>query len=360
MSASGRHRGATALAAVLTAGVVAASGGGDGDARGVEATSPPPPVAEVGPSTAPPGTPTTSSTASPTSAIEGSWRQATDAPLALTEVAAAPFAGAVWTAGGLDAEGQAVAAVQVYDPTFDAWSEGPTLPQAVHHSELVSAGDRLYLLGGYAGAGFATPVAAVAVLDASTGRWQPAPPLPEPRAAGAAAWDGQRVVYGGGVGPGGVADEVWALQDGGWSRLGSLSQAREHLAAAGDGHGRVWFLAGRDGGLTSNLSAVDLAEGGQVSPAGSLPTARGGAGGFYAGPEIGACAAGGESADGTFAEVECLNADGRVTVLPELGVPRHGAGTAVLDGTALVLLGGPEPGLSTSGAVEALALPTGS
>src|SRR5665811_1615545 len=59
---------------------------------------------------------------------------------------------------------------------------------------------------------------------------------------------------------------------------------------------------------------------------------------------------------GTFAAVECIDAQGEITVLADLAVPRHGTGAAVLDGMALVLLGGPEPGLSTSGAVELLHL----
>ena len=284
------------------------------------------------------------------------WRQGTPAPLPLTEVAAAPFAGGAWTAGGLDAQGAAVSSVQVYDLTFDAWSEGPALPRAVHHSALVAAGDRLYLLGGYEGSGFDAPTAEVAVLEASSGQWQPAPSLPEARAAGAAAWDGQRLVYAGGVGPDGPVGDVWALEDGNWTVLGKLSQPREHLAAASDGAGSVWLLGGRVGGLDTNLATVELVQGGEVVAAGTLPTARGGVSGFYAGPGIGACAVGGEQPTGTFAAVECVDAQGKTTVLADLTVPRHGTGAAVLDGMALVLLGGPEPGLSTSGAVELLHL----
>lgn len=285
------------------------------------------------------------------------WSLHAEAPSPLTEVAAAAFAGQLWVAGGYAPDGTPVDTVQVYDPALDAWSPGPPLPEPVHHAAMVSTGDRLYLLGGYIEAD-GTPTDAVRVLDPAVGSWEDGPSLPEPRAAGAAAYDGTRVVYGGGVGPQGAAAEVDALEDGQWRPLGVLATAREHLAAASDGDGSVWFLGGRRGGIDTNLADVDVASGNAVRAAGALPTARGGIAGFYA-PEVGACAAGGEGPDGTFADVECLSADGTAARLPDLAESRHGIGALTLDGTAYVLLGGPEPGLTVSGTVQALRLPGG-
>jgi hypothetical protein len=93
-----------------------------------------------------------------------------------------------------------------------------------------------------------------------------------------------------------------------------------------------------------------------VEPAGELPTPRGGVTGFFA-PGAGGCAAGGEGPRGTFAEVECVADDGTVTVLSDLAEPRHGSGAVALEGIAYVLLGGPEPGLTVSGTLQALGLP---
>ncbi|HVM12992.1 MAG TPA: hypothetical protein VM287_01515 [Egibacteraceae bacterium] len=283
------------------------------------------------------------------------WMGLGSAPTPLSEVAAASFGGQVWTAGGFTEQGEATASVQIFDPTFGTWSTGPELPEPVHHSALVSAGDALYLLGGYVGSGFSNPTAAVRRLDTGSGQWTDGPPLPEARAAGAAAWDGERVVYGGGVGPSGLAGDVVGLEGDRWSPVGELSRAREHLAAAGDGQGRVWFLAGRTGGLDTNLATVDLVEGDDVRPLGEVPTPRGGVAAFWA-PAAGACVVGGEQPDGTFADVECVDADGTVTVLPSLGMARHGLGAAVVENAAYVALGGREPGLSVSGVVEALRL----
>lgn len=318
-----------------------------------------------------PGSPNASATTadepSPTAGVQPAatvtseaWTALSPAPVPLTEVAGAVLGDALWIAGGFDAEGSPVSTVQVYDPTFAEWQPGPLLPEPVHHAALVGAGDELYLIGGYTGADFAAPTSAVRRFSTATGTWEDGPALPEPRAAGAAAWDGQRVIYAGGVGPDGLAGDVFALEgqelEGKeWEAVGELAEPREHLAAASDGAGRVWFLAGRTGGLDENLATVELVEGGVVSGIGSLPTARGGVAGFYA-PEAGACAVGGEGPDGTFAEVECITADGETTVLPPLAEPRHGIAAVVLEGVAYVGLGGPEPGLTVSPTLEALRL----
>jgi non-specific serine/threonine protein kinase len=283
------------------------------------------------------------------------WTRRAPAPLALTEVAAAAHGERIWVAGGLDAGGQAVDRVGIFDPSADTWIAGPTLPEPIHHSALVSDGDALWLIGGYVGSGFNEPTDAVLQLQADA--WVEHFPLPEPRAAGAAAWDGAgRVVYAGGVGPDGVSPVVFGQNDHGWEELARLFAPREHLAATSDGTGSVFVLGGRRGGLASNVATVELVAGRDVSRASDLPTARGGVAAFFW-PSLGACLVGGESPDGTNPQVECIAADGRLTRLPDLGTARHGLGAAVVDGAVYVLLGGPEPGLFVSDAVEALELP---
>lgn len=305
-----------------------------------------------------PGERTDPPAASPQRDEAAHWKASADAPVAVTEVAATAFGGQVWTAGGFDESGEALALVQVFDPTFETWEAGPDLPEAVHHAALVSSGDEIYLVGGYVGSGFDRPTAAVHRLDAESGRWAGATPLPSPRAAGAAAWDGERLVYGGGVGPDGLSGDVLSLDEDGWQRIGQLSDAREHLAAASDGRGRTWLLAGRTGGLDANLGAVDLVEGDEVTTQSDLPTPRGGVAAFWL-PAAGACVVGGEHPDGTFADVECVGPDGDVTVLAPLAQARHGLGATAVDGAAYAVLGGPEPGLSVSAVTEMLIMETG-
>jgi len=284
------------------------------------------------------------------------WEALTDAPFARLEMATAVHEGRVWLAGGLAPNGEALAEVSTFDPSDGSWSDGPALPEPVHHAALVSDGERLVLIGGYVGSGFDRPTDRSWVLEPDAEDWSDGPPLPAPRAAGAAAWDGSRIAYAGGVGPSGVTDGVMALAGGAWQGVGALpSGPREHLAAASDGEGRVWLLGGRVGGLDSNVAHVALVDGSEVSALADLPTPRGGVAAFFV-PGVGACLTGGEAPDRAFRAVECIDAEGRVTTLAEMRVERHGHGAAAVDGTAYVLLGGPEPGLSAHASVEALDL----
>jgi Kelch motif len=284
--------------------------------------------------------------------LDSAWERLEDAPFARLEMATSAHGGRIWLAGGLSPFGEALTEVDVLDPATGSWTEGPSLPAGVHHAALVSDGDRLLLIGGYLGSSFSQPTDIVLVLADGDDTWRPGPPLPDERAAGAAAWDGSRVVYAGGVGVGVVAD-VYALEGDSWSRLGALGRPREHLAAASDREGRTWFLGGRVGGLDTNLAAVEVVEGGAITPLDPLPTPRGGVAAFHL-PGIGACATGGEAPDRAFTTVECVDASGQVQAIAELTTPHHGHGAAVVYGTAYVVLGGPEPTLSAGAVVERL------
>lgn len=300
--------------------------------------------------------PTARPTASVTVAPDApGWASRAAAPFKLTEVAGAAFGGEFWIAGGLDETGGPTARVFAYDPAADRWREGPRLPSTIHHAAMVATPDGLLVLGGYTAAALEGPTDTAFSLAAGADEWVAGVPLPEPRAAGAAAWDGERVVYGGGVGPAGVSDTIWALEDGRWSVVGRLSGAREHTSATSGGDGRTWFLGGRVAGLQTNMGTVDMVEGTTARLVGEVPATRGGVAAFWW-PAGGACLVGGESPGGTNPEVECIDADGKVTELPRLRVARHGLAAAVIDGLALVGLGGPQPGLFVSDALEALPL----
>lgn len=304
-----------------------------------------------------PGTMGASSAAAstlPSEVTPAGWRPVADAPLARLEMATAAHQGQIWLVGGLDPTGGALDEVRIWNPSTETWSEGPSVPVPIHHAALVSDGERLILIGGYVGSAFNAPTDQTWVLGgAGATAWEAGPPLPGPRGAGAAAWDGERVVFAGGVSPSGVVADVFVLTAEAWAELGDLPRPREHVAAASDGAGRVWFLGGRVGNLVTNMADVALVEGDDVRSLGSLPTPRGGVAAFHV-PGIGACLTGGEGPDGAFTQVECVDAEGGITTLPAMAHPRHGHGAAVVDAIAYVLLGGPTPGLSVQASIEAL------
>ncbi len=308
--------------------------------------------------------PTTASAATPQPSPPA-WAELPKAPAAFEAAGAAVFGNKVWLAGGLDERRKASAGLLVFDPTGQTWR--PTLialPQAVSHAALVSTGGTLLLIGGYQGSGpdaALTPLAATWQLSLATSRWAAGPPLPTPLGAGAAAWDGRRVVFAGGAGAGRrPSAAVLALENGAWRQLGSLPHARERLAAATDGNGRVWFAGGEvdDGGPRATFGEVDLVEGDSVRQAGQVPTPRGSVAGFWAGAGMGVCAAGGRDRGGAMsAQVECVDPAGRVRSLPRLPTARRGLSTVAVGGVVYAL-GGTTAGGAASGVAESLRLPS--
>jgi hypothetical protein len=268
------------------------------------------------------------------------WTATARSPLGVESAGVAVFQNKIWLAGGFDGTRQGRTDVLIYDPASDSWSSGPKLPEPVSHAALVSTGQELYVIGGYAG-NTTDPIATVRRLDESASTWVEVSSLPVPVGAGAAEWDGQRIVYAGGVGGNGQpSPSVFALENETWRRVGRLSQAREQLAAATSGNGVVYFLGGevRKGDAKTSFGTVDAVEGDTVRKIGELPTARGAVGGFHS-PEDGACAGGGRQGGELRAEVECITPDGATKKLPSLETPRHSLMMAAVDGRAYALLG---------------------
>jgi serine/threonine protein kinase/N-acetylneuraminic acid mutarotase len=304
------------------------------------------------------GTRTVSTALPATTTAPKAWTATAEAPFGVESAGTAAFQGKAWVVGGLDRPGHGRADVLVYDPAKDAWSEGPRLPGAINHAALVSTGKQLFVIGGYTGSTI-RPVRTVRRLDQAASRWVDAPDLPVAVGAGAAAWDGRRIVYAGGVGSDHQpSSSVFAFEHGSWRRLGALSRAREHLAAASDGKGTTYFLAGEvnHAGARTVLGTVDAVEADTVRLVGFVPTARGSVAGFFFRRD-GACVGGGrDGRGGLFAEVECIGPDGATRRLPPLQTARHGLGMVVIDGSAYALLGSDDQGRTfRSGEVHRLA-----
>ncbi len=268
---------------------------------------------------------------------------------ARTEVVAAPFNFGLAVLGGLTADGMPSAQVDHYTFGRDVWRSLPPLPVALHHAGAGQLGDRLYVVGGYAGnvAGW-TPTAEVWSLDTEETAWRKEPPLSLPRGALAVASTPDALVAVGGVaGPDLVRTEILELGATSWKRGPDLTTPREHLAATWAG-GRVYAIAGRAGSLESNRDSVESWAPGETSwrAEPKLNHARGGIG--AATVKRSPCVAGGEApGDRTIAEVECLR-NGAWKVVGKLEVPRHGLAVAAPDTQLHVIGGGPKPGLHVS------------
>ena len=279
-------------------------------------------------------------------------------PEARTEVGAARLGvNAIVVLGGFRADGSATDRVDIYDLPPAAWRDGPKLPVALHHPGAAAFGGRVFVAGGFSGAG--TESARVWSLGPDDDAWREEPAMGTARGALGLAATGDRLVAFGGVGGGQVLATAEVLLAGAeaWRPLPSMSQPREHTAAAAHG-GRVYAIAGRVASLESNLVSVE-----SIAPSAFAPEwrnepdlqfSRGGT--SAAALDGGVCVAGGEEPTGTIPSVECL-LDGAWRTVGELREPRHGLGVVAGDNRSLhVLAGGPQPGLFVSTAHEVLTI----
>jgi len=271
-----------------------------------------------------------------------------------SEVAAAPLSGRIVVVGGFLASGANSRRVDAYDPVRDAWARLPDLPVSVDHAAAASVRGRLVVVGGY-GAD-RQPLRSAFLYDGSG--WRTLPPPPEERAAAAATATARGTVWVvGGRTRAGLATTMLALdlQTLRW-RVARGPRPREHLAATALG-GKVYVLGGRVAGLDTNLATVEAFDPrtNRWSRLPDLPTPRGGTGAAAVAGRI--VSVGGESPQGTERGVWALRPSARRWVrLPDLPTPRHGLGVVGVGKRVWVVAGGPEPGLTVSGAVESLAV----
>jgi hypothetical protein len=279
------------------------------------------------------------------------WHARAPLPEPRTEVTAAVLGSEIVVVGGFTADGSASSRVDAYSTVTDRWRRLPSLPVTTHHAMAAAYRGRVYVVGGYRG--FGGPRRAAFVFD--RGRWRALPPPPEARAAAAAAVLGTKLYVVGGVGPAGLARRALVLDlvRNRWTTAPG-PRPREHLAAAAAGP-RVYAVAGRLAGFDTNLALVESYTTGAPAwrrePA--LPAARGGTGAATFGPVI--VSVGGEAPGGTIASVFAFDwIKRRWSKLPDLPTPRHGLGVVATRDGVYAIAGGPEPGLTVSGANELL------
>jgi N-acetylneuraminic acid mutarotase len=279
------------------------------------------------------------------------WQKGTPMPSPRSEVAAAPFRSAVAIVGGFS-PGRSSKRADLYLPQRKRWRALPDVPVAANHSMAASAGGKLFVVGGYGGT---TPFLRTA-FEFDGKRWRRLRPLPEGRAAGGAAIVDGKLYVVGGVAPTGLAETAFVLDlaTNVWSTIPGPSP-REHLSSIAAG-GRVYVLAGRLGGVDSNLTTFEA-----YSPATGrwdalppIPEARGGAGLAFAAGQL--VSVGGEGPDNTtIASVYAYDlAAGSWRRLPDLPTPRHGLAVVGIRGKVYAIGGSPIADLGFSTANEIL------
>jgi non-specific serine/threonine protein kinase len=287
-------------------------------------------------------------------AAQPAWRPARPIPIPRTEVAAAPLGKEIAVIGGFLRSGANTGRADAYSPARNRWRRLPDLPVTVDHAMAVGVAGRLYVVGGY-GPG---SVARNTAFAFHHGHWTPLPSMPAPRAAGGAAIVGEKLYVVGGVeAPGRLARDAFAFdfETARWTTFRG-PRPREHLGAAAL-DGQVYVVAGRTGGLDTNQDIVEAFDprSGRWRAIPRVPGKRGGTAAAAVGGRL--LSAGGEEPGGTIRTVYAYSpTTRRWTQLPRMRTSRHGLGLVGWRGRAYALAGGPQPGLTVSGANEVLAL----
>jgi N-acetylneuraminic acid mutarotase len=160
---------------------------------------------------------------SPGGPSAGGWRTLASMPAARQEIATAVLDGRIYVIGGFNGAGQSTNDVFVYNPQANSWSEAASLPIANNHGAAAVASGQLFAFGGVSNRVF--------VYNPAGNSWSEVASMNfEHGNTAAVAVINNRIYVAGGTGPGATQREVEVYDPnaGTWTPLaGSTSSADE-------------------------------------------------------------------------------------------------------------------------------------
>lgn len=295
-------------------------------------------------------------TVSPDEPVAGTrWQTMRPMLTSRSEIGAAIIGEKIYVVGGIDAYARTLRSMEIYDIATDTWSNGPPMPQALHHPAVTTDGEKLYVLGGLIGISFET-VDTGYVFDPATSQWSEMPRLGDFRGAAMAGVLEGNVYLAGGVDLTGPTNGVlkFDTEKQSWGSIASMSAPREHLAGAVL-DGKLYAIAGRthfpDGNVDA-LEVYDPATGAWLGLA-PIPTPRSGFGAASVNDRI--YVFGGEGPNGTIKNVEVYVPEfDSWQPFGEIPTARHGVTAVAHENRIYVLGGGKRVGYSVSNLNEVL------
>lgn len=215
------------------------------------------------------------------------WANRAPAPLGRTEAQGIVVNNKLYVLGGFyNAAEQTTDRADVYDPATDTWTRLANVPEKLTHAAVAEDGQgNIYLIGGYVGDHPGPSTAKVWKYSIASNAWSAGPSLPEARGAGAAARIGGRIYYVGGAVRTSVQNTVdrpthyvLDLTSGTWSSKTPMPNPRNHLGAVALGD-KLYAIGGQHAAkeATQNQSQVDVYDPGTDTwtQAAQMPNARG-------------------------------------------------------------------------------------
>jgi N-acetylneuraminic acid mutarotase len=214
-----------------------------------------------------------------------SWSTGAPSPLARFEASGAVIANELWVMGGFTSRSlQVTRRIDIYDPESNSWRPGPDLPGAETHMAVVSVGNDIVVVGGFAGPFSPRPQTTTAVwrYSAATATWTAGPPLPMAGAGFAWGLIGTELHIAGGLDLTGNVDVdvhyVWNLSgQAEWTSAARFPNPRNHGGGAVAG-GLFYAIAGRhrwdeSAGHVADVNAFNPATGAWTTRA-PIPSPR--------------------------------------------------------------------------------------
>ncbi len=164
----------------------------------------------------------------------------------------------LYAIGGYDGE-RNTAAVEVFDPQTNTWSSAASMPTLRDHLAVVTAGSRIYAIGGRPNLDYSNNMKVVEEYDPESNQWQSRAKLPTARSGIAAGViEGRIYVLGGESEKGTYAtNEMYIPESDQWQAMTPMPTARHGLGAAVV-DGRLYVISGgpTPGGSFSQINEI--------------------------------------------------------------------------------------------------------
>ncbi len=290
---------------------------------------------------------------------ESFWTAGALMPTPRTEVTAAVLNGDIYVIGGFDEFGQVTDIVEVYNIANNTWSKAAApLPVPLHHTAAASYNDKIYVVGGYTAPW--SPSNKLFIYDPVQNNWQEGKPMPTARGALNVNFiNGTLYAIGGSSDRPLNLNEAYDTSSDSWTSKASMPIARHHASSAVV-DGKIFVIGGRISGSLENISVNEAYEPEQDrwrTDLEVMPSKRSGTAAAAASLGNGSSSIfvfGGEEPSKTFNNNEKYDAmTNKWTSEPPMPTARHGLAAVYAEGNKIYVIGGgPQPGLSVSGANE--------
>ena len=294
--------------------------------------------------------------------MESFWTAAEPMPAPRTEVAATVLEDEIYVIGGFDESNQVTDIVEVYSIANNSWTQAAPLPEPLHHTAAASYDGKIYVVGGYTSPW--SPSNKLFIYDPVQNEWQEGTPMPTARGALNVNFINETLYAVGGSSDRPLnSNEAYDPSRDTWTTKASMPTARHHAGSA-VADGKIFVLGGRISGSLENISvneAYDPEQDTWITNLEPMPSERSG----IAAAAISASASsplngssiyvfGGEETSKTFNNNEKYDPKTNKWMSePPMPTARHGlAAVFVGENKIFVIGGGPQPGLSVSGANE--------